>query len=398
LQSGGIVGLANHTVLIHRDGRRIPIDDSGAPIRIAGGDVLGIVVIFRDVTARQRAEQVRARLAAIIESSDDAIVGKTLDGIITSWNPGATRLFGYEPQEIIGKSITTLIPPELHAEEDEILARLRRGERVDHFETVRIAKDGRRIDISVTISPIRGEEDEIVGASKIARDITERKRAERVEREAVRRRYEFLARLAQEMRSPLAPIRTGAELLRRSDHLPPELRAVSLMLERQVREITHLVDDLLDVSRITSGQVQLHREPIDLPALLNGVIESYRSLFEAARQRISISTRPELIYVDGDRVRLTQVFSNIIHNAAKYTKPKGRIQVEARMEADDVVVSISDTGVGIPTEMLGQVFELFVQLDRAHELTEGGLGVGLALARTIVELHGGSIEATRAKA
>jgi signal transduction histidine kinase len=240
--------------------------------------------------------------------------------------------------------------------------------------------------------------DEIVGASKIARDITERKRAERVEREAVRRRYEFLARLAQEMRSPLAPIRTGAELLRRSDHLPPELRAVSLMLERQVREITHLVDDLLDVSRITSGQVQLHREPIDLPALLNGVIESYRSLFEAARQRISISTRPELIYVDGDRVRLTQVFSNIIHNAAKYTKPKGRIQVEARMEADDVVVSISDTGVGIPTEMLGQVFELFVQLDRAHELTEGGLGVGLALARTIVELHGGSIEATRAKA
>jgi PAS domain S-box-containing protein len=161
LQSGGIVGLANHTVLIHRDGRRIPIDDSGAPIRIAGGDVLGIVVIFRDVTARQRAEQVRARLAAIIESSDDAIVGKTLDGIITSWNPGATRLFGYEPQEIIGKSITTLIPPELHAEEDEILARLRRGERVDHFETVRIAKDGRRIDISVTISPIRGEEDEM---------------------------------------------------------------------------------------------------------------------------------------------------------------------------------------------------------------------------------------------
>jgi PAS domain S-box-containing protein len=393
LETGGIVGLANHTVLINRAGLRIPIDDSGAPIRFPSGDLLGIVVIFRDVSERKRAEHARAWLAAIVESSDDAIVSKTLDGTITSWNPGAMRLWGYEHQAIIGKSIMTILPPELREEENQTLARLRRGERIDHFETVRLTKDGERVDISLTVSPIRDEEGDIIGASKIARNITERKRAEWMLREADRRKDEFLATLAHELRNPLAPIRNAAELLRRAQSLSPELRAVSTILERQVRQMTHLVDDLLDVSRITMGQVRLQREPVELSSLLTGVIESYRSVFDAARHEVTFSAAVSPIYVDGDRTRLTQVFSNILHNAAKYTRPAGRIRIELRQTDEHVLISVRDSGIGIPREMLGYVFELFAQINRSYERTDGGLGIGLSLAKRLLELHDGRIEA-----
>ena len=195
IKSGGIVGLANHTVLISRNGRRIPIDDSGAPIRYKGA-LIGIVVVFRDVTERRRAERERARLAAIVEGSDDAIASKTLEGIVTSWNPAAARLFGYKPEEIIGKSITLIIPPERRAEEDTILDQLRRGERVDHFETERVAKDGTRLDVSLSISPVRDPSGAIVGASKILRDITALKRSEKRLREEIQVR-ELLGDAAQ---------------------------------------------------------------------------------------------------------------------------------------------------------------------------------------------------------
>jgi PAS domain S-box-containing protein len=390
LETGGIVGLANHTVLIHRDGHRIPIDDSGAPIRLAGGALLGIVVIFRDVTERKRAENARAWLAAIVDASDDAIVSKTLDGTITSWNPGAMRLFGYAPQEIIGQSIMTIVPPELQEEENETLGRLRRGERLDHFETERLAKDGHRLDISLTVSPIKDEDGEIIGASKIARDITERKRAEWMLREADRRKDEFLATLAHELRNPLAAIRNAAELLRREESLSPELSSI---LERQVGQMTHLVDDLLDVSRITTGQVRLQREPIELTGLLSTVIESYRSVFEAARHEVTFSAVDNPVYVDGDRIRLTQVFSNILHNAAKYTPPAGRIQIELRPADENAIVSVRDNGMGIPREKLDYVFVLFAQLNRSYERSDGGLGIGLTLAKRLVELHSGHIEA-----
>jgi len=393
VKSGGIVGLANHTVLIRRDGNRIPIDDSGAPIRMPSGQLIGIVVIFRDVTERQRAEENRAWLASIIESSDDAIVSKTLNGIVTSWNAAAVRLFGYESAEIIGKPITTIIPAELHGEEREILARLRRGERVDHFETVRITKGGHRLDVSLTVSPIRDEDGEVVGASKIGRDITERKRVERMLRDADRRKDEFLATLAHELRNPLAPIRTSAELLRRAEGLTPGLRSISTILDRQVRQMTHLVDDLLDVSRITSGRVNLHREPLELSQLLGAVVESHRPFFEGARHEVTFLDPGDPIFVDADRVRLTQVFSNILHNAIKYTAPGGRIHIGLRREGSEAAVSIRDSGIGIPKEMLSYIFELFAQLDRSYERTDGGLGIGLTLARRLAELHGGRIAA-----
>ena len=394
LESGGIVGLANHTVLIARDGRRVPIDDSGAPVRLPNGELIGIVVVCRDVTERKHAEHMRAWLAAIIDSSDDAIASKTLDGIVTSWNPGATQLFGYQPAEIIGKPITTIIPPELHAEEVDILARLRRGERIDHYETVRVAKSGRRIDISLTVSPIRGEDGEIMGASKIARDITLRKRSEERLREADRQKDEFLATLAHELRNPLAPICAAAELLKSAKTLAPELRAATTILERQARHMTHLVNDLLDISRITSGRIRLQPEPLELTELLKAVIESYRQSAETTRrQQITLSASGEPVHVVGDRIRLTQVLSNILHNAVKYTPPGGRIEVVLRAEEREAVVGVRDNGIGIPQEMLDHIFEPFAQLDRSYERPDGGLGIGLTLAKRLVELHEGRIEA-----
>jgi PAS domain S-box-containing protein len=396
LETGGIVGLANHTVLIPREGKRIAIDDSGAPVRLGDGELIGIVVVFRDVTDRKRAEHTRAWLATIIDSSDDAIVSKTLQGIVTSWNPAATQLFGYEPEEIIGKPIITIIPPDLHAEEDGIMARLRRGERIDHYETVRLAKDGRRIDISLTISPMRNEDGAIIGASKIARDITERRRTEHLLREADRRKDEFLATLAHELRNPLAPICAAAELLKHAKSLAPELRVATAILERQARHMTHLVDDLLDVSRITSGRIRLHPEPVELAHLLRAVIEAHRQPAETSRHQITFAPTTQAVHVTGDRVRLTQVFANVLHNAIKYTPPGGKIEITLRTEEEQAVVSIRDNGMGVPAEMLTHIFEPFAQLDRSYERPDGGLGIGLTLAKRLVELHKGHIQANSA--
>jgi PAS domain S-box-containing protein len=390
LESGAISGLANHTILVARDGREVPIGDSAAPIRLPDGKLFGVVLVFRDVTEARRAEISRAWLAAIVESSDDAVVSKTLAGEITSWNPGATRLFGYQPEEIIGKHIMIIVPPELHAEEEEVLARLRRGERVDHFETTRMTRDGRRIEVSLTVSPIRDEEGNIVGASKIARDISERKRNERQLRDAERRKDEFLAVLAHELRNPLAPMRSALELLRRQ---PAGHEMAHEIMDRQLRQMTRLVDDLVDISRITAGRIHLEIEVVEMQRLLRTVEESLRPTFEASEQSFSVIAAPEPLYVHGDRIRLLQVFSNLVQNANKYTPRGGRITVHLERDDDDVLVRVVDTGVGIPPEMLDGIFDLFVQVDPHHQRARAGLGVGLSLARSLIALHGGRIEA-----
>ena len=393
LETGVTVGLANHTVLLARNGREIPIADSAAPIRLPDGTMFGVVLIFRDITEERRADLARAWLAAIVESSDDAIVSKTLDGIITSWNPGAVRLFGYQPEEIIGKPITTIVPAELLAQELEVLASLRRGERVDHFEAVRVAKDGRRIEVSLTVSPIRDEHGEIVGASKVARDITERKHAERQLHEADNRKDEFLATLAHELRNPLAPLRTSVELLLRLEADRPEQQTACGIIDRQVRQMARLVDDLLDLSRIRTGRVELLAEHVDIGALLQALEHSLRPGFESMEQSLSLSMPAHPLYVRGDRARLIQVFSNILTNANKYTPAGGHIQVELEQAERTAVVRVRDTGIGIPTHMLDEIFQLFAQVDRSHHHTRGGLGIGLTVAKRLVELHGGHIEA-----
>jgi PAS domain S-box-containing protein len=518
-----------------------------------------------------------ARLAAIVESSDDAIVSKSLDGQIQTWNAGATRIFGHTAEEAIGKAITLIIPPELHAEERQILQRVRNGERIDHFDTIRVTKDGRRIHISLTVSPILDARGVVIGASKTARDITERKRSElllresqrymsmeaealtrlnergsrlwragslqegleemlaavmellgadmgnvqlrkggvlkieaytgfgpellelfqqvstaddsacaqslksgerviiedvttdpRVEplraaartagfravistplvgghttllgvlsiyfksarrpseqdlrrldlytrqasdfiqrlnmeqalrqseealREADQRKNEFLALLAHELRNPLAPIRYAVALGKRLGRTPEQQQRADEIIERQVEHMSRLLDDLLDVSRITRGAIELKKSRVELTSVVASAIEAVRPLLDTKRHSLTLDLPKEPLRLETDPVRLAQILSNLLINAAKYTDPNGQIELRARREGTQIVIGVRDNGIGISPEMMPRLFTLFSQAHPALERSEGGLGIGLALVRGLVGLHGGTVEA-----
>jgi len=341
----------------------------------------------------EKAPSGEALLAAILSSSDDAIVSKTLDGIITSWNRGAQRIFGYTPEEAIGRSVTMLIPHDRQDEEVMILSKLRRGEPVEHYETVRVTKEGRSIDVSVTISPVRDETGEIVGASKVARDITLQKQVQRELYEANERKNEFLAILAHELRNPLGPIRHAAKILRARTPTPEELNWATNIIDRQTEHMTRLVEDLLDVSRITRGTIELRRERVDVAAILKGAVESSSALMERHRHQLQVITPAQPLYVEGDTTRLMQVVTNLLDNAAKYTDPGGQVWLSGEREGDTAVIGVKDSGIGIPSAMLPRIFDMFTQSGLSLERSQGGLGVGLALVERLVDLHGGTVTA-----
>jgi PAS domain S-box-containing protein len=335
----------------------------------------------------------QALLAAIVATSDDAIISKTLDGIITSWNEGAQRIFGYTAEEAVGQSVLMLIPEGRKDEEQMILAQLRRGLRVDHYETIRVTKDGRLIDISLTISPIRNDAGELVGASKVARDITLQKRAQRELEDADARKNEFLALLAHELRNPLGPIRHAVKILRARAPSPDELEWATNIIDRQTEHMTRLVDDLLDVARITRGTIELRRERVDITDVLKAAVESSGALIERARHQLRVTPPTEPLYVEGDATRLTQIITNLLDNSAKYTNPGGRIWLTAEREGSEAVIRVKDTGIGITSDVLPRIFDMFTQAGLALERAQGGLGVGLALVDRLVKLHGGSVSA-----
>jgi PAS domain S-box-containing protein len=504
-------------IVIERpDGTRRNILPHPQLIRNSDGEVVGAINLLVDVTGQKRADNAQALLAAIVESSEDAIISKTLEGIITSWNFGAERIFGYTPDEAIGRSITMLIPEERLAEEEHILQKLRRGERVEHFETVRRTKDGRSVDISVTISPICDQTGCVTGASKVARDITQRKRSEqalrqmreqlqlvtdtmnvavvrctadrrfewvnpgysamfgksrseiegrpivdvlgeatyeairpyiervltgeRVEfevelrhagpsprwvsasfvpvgpmacdgwvgvivditrmkqvekdlRDADRRKDEFLAVLAHELRNPLAPICAGLELMRLAGDDPTLLQEVRLTMERQTRQMVRLIDDLLDVSRITRGAVELRKCRVELATVVQSAVETAQPLIDDAGHTLNLSLPREPIILEADPTRLAQVISNLLNNAAKYMQRGGHIDLAARREGYAVSLSVKDAGIGIPPAMLDKIFDMFTQVDRSLEQSQTGLGIGLTLVKRLVEMHGGTVEA-----
>jgi PAS domain S-box-containing protein len=641
-------------IIIERpDGTRRWFTPYPTPLRDAEGKIVGGINMLVDITERKEAEAATAALAAIVESSDDAIISKDLSGIITSWNKGAERLFGYVAQEVIGRSITILIPPDRRHEEPGILDRLKRGERVDHFETVRVRKDGSLLDISLTISPLKDSAGRVIGASKIGRDITERKRAEnelrvsedrfralfesvpvavyscnatgviqefnpraaelwgrepaagdtderfcgsfklfrpdgsfmpheqcpmaevvagkipavndaevlierpdgswvtvvvniqplrdqhgavigaincfyditerkRAERalhesetrfrqladampqivwaarpdgyidyynqrwyeytgfaegygqeswqpilhpddvqrcvetyfeciragepyqieyrfkdrfkggyrwfmgralpiknedgrivrwfgtctdiddvkqaeetlkEVDRRKNEFLATLAHELRNPLAPILNAVQLLALKRPADPDLQWGHALIERQVKQLSRLVDDLLDVSRINQGKINLRTEPVDLAAIVRQAIEISRPLIDAHNHHLEVSLPTQMIPVQGDPIRLAQVVSNLLNNAAKYTEDGGRIDLAVEENAGDAVIRVRDTGVGIAPTMLPHIFEIFNQVQGSVSRSEGGLGIGLSLVSSLVKMHGGNVQA-----
>jgi len=339
----------------------------------------------------------RARLAAIVDSSDDAIVSKTLEGVITTWNRAAERMFGYTAAEAVGRHITLIIPPDRRAEENEVLARIGRGDTVDHFETVRQTKDGRRLTISLTVSPIRDGKGVIVGASKIARDITELKRgeAERIllleEAQAANRaKDDFLAMFGHELRNPLAAVAAAADVLGLA-HTIEELERPRTIIKRQIIHLRRLIDDLLDAARVRAGKIVLDRRPVNLGEAVEQALSVARGVAGAGRHVLETQLDP--VGVDADPVRLDQIILNLLSNAMKYTPAGRRIGVLTYAEGPRAVLRVEDEGVGIGKEILPQIFGLFVQGERTVDRAQGGLGIGLTLVRTLVELHGGTVTA-----
>ena len=670
LRDGVVVGMANHTLLIRRDGTECSIDDSAAPIRDVAGQVSGCVLIFRDVSAQRNIERKRSEqlltarfLASIVESSGDAIISKSLGGIIQSWNGAAERLFGFTSEQAVGQHISIVIPPERLGEEDLIIASLKAGQRVEHFETERVRRDGQRVLVSLTISPIKDESGNVVGASKIVRDITrqrqieererdllanaaeanakfhaffdqgalfagimdldgtilepnrlswegcgftkeeivgkpfwegpwwtpspelvakikaaseqaaaghtfreelpyfvadgsqrvadvtiqpirdetgrvlflaptgnditERKRAEadrenfvtliesstdfigmcdldgvpffinraglemvglddieqarrtpvvdfffpedqsrvmneffpsvlekghgemevrfrhfktgasrwmaykvlalsgpgkkpfgyatvsqditerkRLEddlrmlaanlSEADRRKNEFLATLAHELRNPLAPLSNMLEILKRADGDAETEKRARDTIERQLGQMVRLVDDLLDVNRITHDRLELRKSEVELSSVIQQAVEVARPLIDSAGHDLRVNLPAEPIYLSADPARLAQVFGNLINNSCRYTKPGGTIWVDAEQLGSEVVVTVKDNGAGIPPDKLRSVFDMFTQVDRTPERSQGGLGIGLSLVKRLVEMHSGTVEARSA--
>ena len=334
---------------------------------------------------------------AIVDSSDDAIISKNLQGIVMTWNKGAERVFGYSAQEMIGESITKLLPPDRPNEEAQILARLQQGERVDHFETQRKRKDGRIIDVSLTISPIRNAQGVIVGASKVARDITGQKEAQRkltMAHEELKRtdqlKAEFLATLSHELRTPLNAILGWVQILKDGARADDLSQAVPI-IERNVRMQSQMIEDLLDMSRIEAGKVSLDIERVDLPIVVAAGIETVRPAANAKEIRLTSAFSSVSGIVMGDKNRLQQIVWNLLTNAIKFTPKHGRIHVVIKRVNSHVEICVTDTGQGIPVEFLGQVFDRFRQADSTTTRHHGGLGLGLSIVKHLTELHGGTV-------
>jgi PAS domain S-box-containing protein len=338
--------------------------------------------------------EMRAILAAIVESSDDAIIGKTVGGIISTWNQGAQRMFGYSPEEAIGKSIFLIIPLGQQHEEIEIQKRLALGERVDHFETVRIAKDGGRIDVSVTVSPIKNLKGEIIGASKIARDITAKRRTEadlaRHARELARSNLElehFAYVTSHDLQEPLRTLHSFAQLLEQKcgASLDEEARVHLGFIVGGVKRMQSLITDLLSYCRIsTTG---LPYTSCDCNKLCETLVEGLKATIELHGAKITISPLPTVIC---DAAQLGRVFQNLLVNAIKFHGPQAPVvHVFSTESAEEWIFSVSDRGIGISPEFFERIFIIFQRLHTIEEF--GGTGIGLATCKKIVERHGGRI-------
>jgi PAS domain S-box-containing protein len=379
------------TVRCRKDGTLVQVSLTVSPIRAAGGTIIGASKIARDIADRTLNERDALRLAAIVASSEDAIVSKDLNSIVLTWNAAAEEIFGYSAEEAIGQHIGLIIPTDRLNEEDEVMDQIRAGRGVRHFETVRRRKDGTLLDISLTVSPIRAQSGEIIGASKIARDITQEKAMRRAAAESSRTKDEFLATLSHELRTPLNTLLGYTQMMQTRTLEPATLAKALDAMARNGQALVTLVNDVLDASRIVTGQMRLQLGPTDLATVLDEAIETIRPTTMAKGLQLEVSVERGLM-VNGDPDRLRQAFWNLLSNAAKFTR-SGSVGVRAWREGRYVRVDVEDTGVGISAVALPRVFERFWQADSTHTRDQGGLGLGLSLVRYFVELHGGHITA-----
>ena len=326
-------------------------------------------------------------LASIVDSSDDAIIGKTLDGEIISWNKGAERIYGYTAEEVVGRPISILIPSDRPDELPQILSQLRQGKRFDHYRTKRVRKDGTILDISVTISPVQDAEGRVIGASAIARDITAQEQAMR---EALELREQFVSVAAHELRTPLTAMFARLQLIERRLGRPEYDRDALArdieVIRRGTDRLRLLLERLLDVSRIKSGRLEIERAPTDVGALARAAASEYA---EASGHDVTVQAAgAEGVQADIDAVRIEEVLMNLIDNAAKYGPKDKPVEVEIAADATAVRIAVHDDGAGIAKDQRTRIFEAFYRASTDAR----GVGLGLHLAREIVKQHGGSLE------
>ena len=374
------------TVHVRKNGERLSISVIISPVKNETGRVIGATKITRDMSDRRRDDEIRSQLSAIVDSADDAIVSKDLNGIVKSWNGGARQMFGYTAEEMIGQSILRIVPPELRYEEDEILRKLRLGERIDHYETRRKRKNNEYIEVSVTISPIRDRSGSVVGASKIARDISDRKRVERllIQSEKLAATGRMAATIAHEINNPLESIVNLIFLAREESATDGKAYRYLVTAEEELERVSHLARQTLGYYRDTGSPVEVH---------LYRVIETVLTVYRARllSNNISVDTSfNDLQKIVASKGEMIQVFSNVIANALDAMRGAGSLHITTRNHlgtaGDGIQTTIQDNGIGIKKEHLAQIFEPFFT-------TKGdlGSGIGLWVAKQLVERRGGQI-------
>jgi PAS domain S-box-containing protein len=393
------------TVAVEAERRRK--DGTLVAVRASAGEVKGggtgdVLVMYENIADRRRAENALTQLASIVQSSEDAIIGQTLDGTIATWNAAAHRLFGYSPGEIQGRPITQLTPPDRRDEFTLILDRVRRGEHVDHFETVRLHRDGTPIPVSLSVSLTRDMAGRIRGFSTIARDVREQVATREALREArdvaqrlAQTRSAFLANMSHEIRTPMNAILGLTELLLDTELAPEQRHSLSLV-QTSAEALLTLLNDILDFSKIEAEHLQLEQIPFDLPHLVESTMSLLAVQARERRLELVAAVAPGVpTHVRGDPTRLRQILTNLISNAIKFTH-RGEVVVSATpLEAGDgratIRFAVRDTGIGIPADKLATIFEEFSQADASTTRRYGGTGLGLAIARRLVRLMGGDL-------
>lgn len=348
-----------------------------------GGQATRFIGTAFDISELKEAEEKTAKLAAIITSTDDAIISKTFESIITSWNTSAERMFGYSADEMIGESIYKLIPPDRLEEEPLILSRLRAGERVQHFETKRLTKEGKLIDVSVTVSPVKDSEGNIIGLSKIARDITERKLDET-------RKNDFIGMVSHELKTPLTSLSAilqvaKAKLNNTNDAF---LSGAMQKANHQVKRMSTMINGFLNISRLESGKIQIDKQPFNIETLINEVVDEMK--VTATTHTINVDGCAP-VEVNADQDKIQSVISNLISNAIKYSPGGTLVNVGCKTYKTEVVVSVSDKGIGIKPGDAERIFDRYYRVESRDTRHISGFGIGLYLSAEIVERHGGRI-------